>query len=204
MSCRLDVREAILNKIMGKFVKGRDTFEQLSPGVVSIVGGVDNTQSKAKKAIQAKAIAENLARRVADYTDKHVMGWINRTSEYEPYTVTFEVSHAYIEQEYRKLPKEQQTDPADKELSEEYKAVLERNKSKVSSLNKMLMEASPLEFLKFIAEQSYGITSGGAQAEYGGTGTFNIPEIVEIAQKVFPRSDFIKPDYLPAVQPDCE
>lgn len=208
MSCRLDVKDAILDNIMDKFVTGRNTFERIGKDVVAIIGGLDNRLSKAKKASQARAIAESLARRVSEYTDKHVMGWINRTDEYSPFTVTFAVSPSYIESEYRKLPKEKQTDPADKELPEAYRKIIDENKGKMDPMSRMMIEGSPIEFLKYIAEQSYGVSpredgTYAIIADEKNPPQYGVKEILNIAQEMFPKSDYIKPMNLPPIEPEC-
>lgn len=113
MSCRLDVKKAILKNVTDRFTKNRSTYRVVMDDTIEIINIAENQRSKAIKASQAKIIAMNLADMIRRYTDGHVMGRVTRVSEYDPYRIVLTVSPAYIEAQYRLLPKDQQTDPQD-------------------------------------------------------------------------------------------
>lgn len=117
MSCRLDVKKAILKNITDRFTKNRSTYRVIMDDTIEIVNTAENQRSKALKASQAKIIAMNLADMIKRYTDGHVMGRVTRISEYDPYRIVLTVSPSYIESEYKKLPPEEQTDPQDRIVS---------------------------------------------------------------------------------------
>lgn len=110
MSCKHDVRQAILDNVFTDHVKGRHTFTRLSDNTVRIQNRADNIQSKAKSTRQAYAMAKRILKAVQKKYEGRVSGYIHATSNYDAVHVSFTVDEAYIEREYQKLPQQQKTD----------------------------------------------------------------------------------------------
>lgn len=105
MSCRNDVRKAILDEVLKVTVEGRYTFSKLAGDKIQI-----NNSSKVNSASQAIAVAKEVIGRANKEFYGHVSGYFEQVTPYDPVTVTFTVSDKYIEHEYNKLPKSKQTD----------------------------------------------------------------------------------------------
>lgn len=114
MACKEDVKLAILdsvyNDINEKFVDGRYTYSRIANDTVKINAKRDSNMSRVQSRQQAYQLAKSLKTRVENEYNGYVRGLINEPSEYDPITVKFTVSQAYIEAEYNKMPIEQQTD----------------------------------------------------------------------------------------------
>jgi hypothetical protein len=113
MACRLDVKKAILDNAFNEMFEGRYTFSRISDDTVKINGRRDVSQTKALGRQQALRIANQKLESVKKSFNNNVTGYVSNISEYDPVTITLQVNLAYIENEYRKLPLDQQTDPAD-------------------------------------------------------------------------------------------
>lgn len=113
MSCRLDVRKAILDQAFNEMFEGRYTFTRLTDDTVRINNRVDDNRTKAISTTQAKKIAEQKLKTVASSFKNAVTGYVSQYSPYDPVTITLNVNPAYVEYEYQKLPEDQKTDPAD-------------------------------------------------------------------------------------------
>lgn len=110
MSCKNDIRRAIYDKVIEEGVENRYTFTRISDDTVQINNRYDNKKSKAQNAAQARAIANNLIKSIYQSFEGQVTGYVNQNSPYDPITVTFRVSDAYVNWAYNQLPSEQQTD----------------------------------------------------------------------------------------------
>jgi hypothetical protein len=104
MACKLDVRDSILNKVMDELVAGRYTFTRTGVDTIQI-----NSGERAKSGNQANAIAKELISRANSSFYGHVTGYVNQVSSYDPITVTFRVSDAYINHVYNNLPESQKS-----------------------------------------------------------------------------------------------
>lgn len=106
MECRLNtksgIRQAILDNISKFLAENRYTISRLSDSTFRVNSQADNVKSKAKSNAQAYQIAQNMIARVNKEYMGHVAGYISETSPYEPITVTFIPSDAYINHEFDK------------------------------------------------------------------------------------------------------
>ncbi len=100
MPCKLDVREAILQKAY-KEVGGRVAGDAILE--------VSSIEAGQKMLAQLRG---SFRGHVTGYTSTH-------NSRYDPKYIFLEVSQEYINYEYGKLPKDQQNDPGDNERSED-------------------------------------------------------------------------------------
>lgn len=82
-----------------------------------------------------------------------------------------------------------------------------RSAESMNDVNRNMFELDPEGFLKFIAEQYWnmqGLRKAGTFEFSGGTGLDAYPdEIMDIAKKLFPKSDFINAEGKPAINPTC-
>lgn len=113
MSCRLDVKKAILDQAFNEMFEGRYTFTRLSDNTVRINNRVDDKRTKAISTTQAKKIAEQKLKTVTSSFKNAVTGYVSQYSPYDPVTITLNVNPAYVEYEYQQLPEDQKTDPSD-------------------------------------------------------------------------------------------
>lgn len=116
MACRLDVKKAILDNAFNEMFEGRYTYSRISDDTVRINGQVDATKTKALNRDQALRIAEQKLASVKQSFKNQLSGYVTNISQYDPVTITLQVNSSYVEHEYRKLPLDQQTDPADKQM----------------------------------------------------------------------------------------
>ncbi len=100
--CRLDIRKGILDDVNKELVANRYTFTRTSDDTIRINSQQDNAKSKAKSNAQAYEIANSILDRVKQLYYGHVSGYITETSPYDPITVTFVPSEAYITHELAK------------------------------------------------------------------------------------------------------
>lgn len=110
MACKHDLRRAVYDKVAEEAIENRYTFTRISDDTVRINSKYDNSKSKAQNAAQAKAIANNLIKSTYASFEGQVTGYVNQASPYDPVTVTFRATDAYINWLYSKLPSTQQTD----------------------------------------------------------------------------------------------
>lgn len=115
MACRLDVKKAILDNAFNEMFEGRYTYSRISDDTVKINGRMDVSQTKALGRQQALRIANQKLESVKKSFNNTISGYVSNVSEYDPVTITLQVNPAYVEHEYRKLPEDQQTDPADRD-----------------------------------------------------------------------------------------
>lgn len=115
MACRLDVKKAILDNAFNEMFEGRYTYSRISDDTVKINARMDVSQTKALGRQQALRIANQKLESVKKSFNNTIRGYVSNVSEYDPVTITLQVNPAYIEHEYRKLPEDQQTDPADRD-----------------------------------------------------------------------------------------
>lgn len=114
MACRLDVKKAILDKAFDEAFQGRYTFTRMSDDTVRINGQIDAAETKALSRVQAVRIANQKLDSIRKSFNNAITGYVANKSEYDPVIITLDVNPAYVEYEYRKLPQDQQTDPADR------------------------------------------------------------------------------------------
>ena len=114
MACRLDVKKAILDNAFDEAFEGRYTYTRMSDDTVRINAQVDNVQTKALSRSQAIRIANQKLESIKKSFNNAITGYVTNISEYDPVTITLNVNPSYVEYEYRKLPLDQQTDPADR------------------------------------------------------------------------------------------
>lgn len=207
MACRLDVKKAILDDVIKRFIEGRNTFSRSDDDIITIINTATNGSSRAKRDAQALAIANNLANRIGIFYDKHVIGLVDRFSPYDPYFVRLVVSPLYIEHEYQKLPPEEKTDPADKENKTDIDRILIAAKD-VRGIYAEIIQDNPMGFMKELAQQIYGLTADNKLHSEGETRAIAVKswgiDLVLLAEKLFPYNSFVKPDELPPIEPDCK
>lgn len=205
MACRLDIRKAIVNDAMTRFVIGRNTFERSSNNTVMIVGKSDNKVSKAKSRRQAFLIAQDLSDRIEKYYNGHVMARVFNYSEYSPYYIELTVSDKYINKLYDSLPEDKKTDPSDKDMSP-YLLKLNELMKKKGLQDQVYYASSPDSFLRYVAEQVYGITDGeysnidnaesSVERYYG-------KEIIDLAKEAYPEKTLLATNVLPLINFNC-
>jgi hypothetical protein len=115
MACRLDVKKAILDNAFNEMFKGRYTYSRMSDDTVRINRQIDASKTRALNREQAVKIAEQKLASVRRSFNNKISGYVTNVSQYDPVTITLQVSPSYVEHEYKKLPIDQQTDPADKQ-----------------------------------------------------------------------------------------
>jgi len=114
MACRLDVKKAILDNAFDEAFQGRYTFTRMSDDTIRINGQIDAAETKALSRVQAVRIANQKLDSIRKSFNNAITGYVANRSEYDPVAITLDVNPAYVEYEYRKLPQDQQTDPADR------------------------------------------------------------------------------------------
>ena len=92
MSCKLDVKVAIIDKVFEDAFKGRYTFTRVSDDTIQINGRVDSAKSKAVSKQQAYQIATERLSYIGNISNGYVSGYINETSPYDPITITLNVN----------------------------------------------------------------------------------------------------------------
>ena len=110
MSCKLDVKKAILDHAMKFVADGRYTFTRTGVDSLIINNKADNNKSKANSASQARAIAKQVILRVGQAFKGHVRGRVEQLSPYDPVTIRFNVTESYINHVYESLPSSEKTD----------------------------------------------------------------------------------------------
>ena len=79
MSCKLDVRQAVLDDVFKDHVGGTNTFQRLSDDTFRIQNRVDNPKTRVKNTRQAYATANRVLNAVReDYKGKvsgYIHGW---------------------------------------------------------------------------------------------------------------------------------
>jgi hypothetical protein len=79
---------------------------------------------------------------------------------------------------------------------------------KLSDVHRTMFKADPEGFLRFAAQQYWGMKGTRKTGEFDftpGTGLDSIPdEIMDIAKEMFPKSSFISPEGLPPIEPKCD
>lgn len=113
MSCRQDIRKAILDEVFKLAIEGRYTFTRVGLNSVQINNRIDSANSKALSSGQAEHIAKEVISRVNREFYGHVQGVYSQASPYDPITISFEPSKAYIEHEYNNLPASQRNDTSE-------------------------------------------------------------------------------------------
>src|SRR6478736_9062373 len=98
-ACKTSVRTAILDNVNSFLAENRYTIRRISDDTFQINSKLDNSKSKAKSNAQAYQIAQNMVERVDKEYYGHVSGYISEPSPYEPISVTFSPSEAYIQHE---------------------------------------------------------------------------------------------------------
>jgi hypothetical protein len=111
MSCKLDVRKAILDAAIKEVADGRYSFTRMGEDVIRINNAADNRKTKVKSNAQAYAIAREVIDRTQRSFNGMVSGYISQASAYDPAFVFFTVHPSYIEHEYAKLTDTSKTDP---------------------------------------------------------------------------------------------
>lgn len=112
MACKRDVELAIVNQVMTELTEGRYTFSRVGSNTIQVNGKQDTQFTRVTKPGQALAIANELAARTRRSFNNHVTATVEQKSPYDPITVTFKPSQAYIDHLYYNLPKNEQTDKA--------------------------------------------------------------------------------------------
>ncbi len=108
MPCKLDIKKAILDKAFQTKVEDRYTYDRLSDDTIQIS---NSEKSKAKSNASALRIAQNLGKSIEKLFKGQITAFPEQYSEFDPVTLHLQVSPAYIEYEYNKLPEERRTDP---------------------------------------------------------------------------------------------
>jgi hypothetical protein len=107
MPCRLDARIAILDSVFTEFVDGRYSYTRVGDNTIRINNQNNNakTRIKSKDYIneQANHMAKNLADRIWEKYNHHVIPKINNVDPYSPVTISLGVTDEYIEDAFIKL-----------------------------------------------------------------------------------------------------
>lgn len=193
MSCKLDVREAILSdakRVLNENipVKYRNTYSWVDESTIRINNRADNAatrvQSKSKATEQAYSIAQWIKNKIGEVYGTHVSAYVNETSRYDPITINIIPSEGYIDYEYSNLPEERQNDSTtqvqrefDRKMSEEqidewgdsvpmYERELDI--STLGDVDKIMYESSPEEYLQMVYDQITNTTSSGIVSDAAG------------------------------------
>lgn len=168
MACRADIKKAVLDVIFSELTEGRHTFTRISEDTVQVNNVDDNLKTKAGSKGQAVHIANNLKDRAKKMVDEakvsfngQIRATINQYSVYDPVTITFEVSPAYIDHEYNKLSDNNKTDPGEATKTVSLDSVSKLLDERIKEGGLGVFASLPKEsVIKMIAEQAQNITRG--------------------------------------------
>jgi hypothetical protein len=118
MACKADVRKAIYDKVISELAEGRYTFSRVDDNTIQINGRVDNSKTKAQNRQQARAIAKEVIARTYKSFEGQVNGFVSEVSAYDPITVTFSATPAYVNWVYNNMPAENKDDAIETENQE--------------------------------------------------------------------------------------
>lgn len=110
MSCKLDVNKAILDHALKLVADGRYTFTRTAVDTIIVNNKADNSNTRAKSASQARAIAKQVILRVHQAFKGHVRGRLEQLTPYDPVTIKFTVTDSYINHVYNNLPSSEKRD----------------------------------------------------------------------------------------------
>ena len=120
MACKLDVRTAVFDKVFEELAEGRYSFSRTGEDTIRVNSRGDNAKARAKSASQAKAMAHEMLKRARISFEGHVDGYVNQHSTYDPVTITFTVSDAYVQHEFDKLNVSKDTQAAPMEAERDF------------------------------------------------------------------------------------
>lgn len=172
MSCKLDVRKAILQDVKQVLnvsipVEYRNTYSFINDHTIKIVGKVDNAKTKVQSVEKAKkqafSIAKWIAQKVAETYNNSVHTYLEQDSPYDAMNLVLTPSDEYVEAEYQKLPENRKSDPED-QIRREFQRRMEDEQidefgdsvpmyQRLSDIDAEFLQRDPEGFYKYLVEQ---------------------------------------------------